>query len=200
MATHEDPIRAAAHAVAAACLVALAPALGGCGSGSDDRADVLALKIEVGALKQELEYLRVQTEELDPRVRSAEQMALTVLDEREAPFRLDCEHGRPGALPTRLAYLAAVCEDARPLAGGVRVLLKVGNPTSARLDGLRLTFYAGDGAARGRSEKRLYHEAAVSLNPGAWTVLAIDLAGVDQSTARNLAVRADVGMIALAAR
>jgi hypothetical protein len=31
-------------------------------------------------------------------------------------------------------------------------------------------------------------------------VLAIDLAGVDQSTARNLAVRADVGMIALAAR
>jgi hypothetical protein len=183
--------------LAAQALFTGALVLGGCAGGSPD---LLAMKIELNALKQELEYLRQQTEDLDPRVRSAEAMALTVYDQREAPFRLDCEHATPNALPTRLASLAAVCEESRAVPGGVRVRLKLGNPTSARIEGVRLTFYAGNGAERGRSEKRLYHEANVTLPPGSWTALSIDLAGVDESAVRDLALRADVAAIALAAR
>jgi hypothetical protein len=53
--------------------------------------DLVAMKIEVNALKQELEYLRQQTEELDPRVRSAEQMALhrTLLGRRDQRGQTD---------------------------------------------------------------------------------------------------------------
>ena len=72
--------------------ITVALALGGCGNGAQD---ALALKIELTALKQELEFVRSQTEDLDPRVRLAEQMAMQVFDERDAPVRLDCAHRRP---------------------------------------------------------------------------------------------------------
>jgi hypothetical protein len=64
--------------------MAIALALGGCGNRAQD---ALALRIELTALKQELELVRLQTEDLDPRVRLAEQMAMQVFDEREAPAR-----------------------------------------------------------------------------------------------------------------
>ena len=54
--------------------------------------------------------VRQQTEELDPRVRSAEQMAMQVFDERDAPVRLDCAERSPAALLTRLAALTAICD------------------------------------------------------------------------------------------
>lgn len=175
--------------------VAAALMFGGCGGTPQD---MLAMKIELTALKQELEYLRQQTEDLDPRVSAAEQMAHQVIDERDAPFRLDCARQAPGVLPTRLAGLTVVCEDALAYPGGYRIRLKLGNPTSARLDGVRLTFYAGDGASRGRSHKRLYHEAPVTLRPGAWTSLEIDFAGLDEVSARDLAVRGDIATMTLA--
>ena len=177
--------------------VAAALMLAGCSGGGPD---VLAMKIELNALKQELEYVRQQTEDLEPRVSTAEQLAIQVLDDRDAPLRLDCLRHAPAALPTRLAVLTVICEDTLTSADGVRIRLKLGNPTAARVDGVKLTFYAGEGAARGRSDKRLYHEAQVSLPPGSWTSLDVDFADLDERAAHDLALRADIGLIALAGK
>lgn len=171
--------------------------LGGCGNGAPD---VLALKIELNALKQELEFVRQQTEDLDPRVRSAEQMAMQVFDERDAPVRLDCVHRSPAALLTRLAALTAVCDDAIRYPGGYRIHLKLGNPTSARLDGLTLTFYAGDDALHGRAARRLHHEVKAPLPPGAWKTIDVDFDGLDLEAVGDLAVKANVATIALASK
>lgn len=175
--------------------MAMALMLGGCGNGAQD---VLALKIELNALKQELEYVRQQTEDLDPRVQSAEQMAMQVFDERDAPVRLDCARQSPAVLPTRVASVAVVCEEAVRTAGGYRLRLKLGNPMSAHLDGLALTFYAGEDAVRGRSDKRLHHEANLALAPGAWKAVDVDFDGLDGESVRDLAVRASVATVALA--
>ena len=171
--------------------------LAGCGG---ERPELVALKIELHALKQELEFLRQQTEELDPRVRLAEQMALQTIDERDAPFRLDCVNHRPGVLGTRLATLTTVCEEVINRPGGYTIRMKIGNPTSGHLDGLRLTFYAGDGAERGRSEARIYHEASTSLPSGTWRSIEVDLAGVTPASLPELAVRAQIDHIVLGQR
>jgi hypothetical protein len=170
-------------------------ALAGCGNGAQD---VLALKIELNALKQELEFVRQHTEELDPRVHTAEQMALQVFDALEAPARLDCVRPAPTVLDARAAFLTAVCDEAVAYDGGYRIRLQLGNPTPAHLDGLTLTFYAGEDAARGRSARRLYHETRVALPPGAWQTVDVDFDGVDDDAIKELAVRARVATVALA--
>jgi hypothetical protein len=184
--THRNALSLAA---AAACTLA------GC---SQQAPEVVAMKIELNALKAELEYVRQQAEELDPRVRTAEQMALQVFAERAAPLRLDCAEHAPGVVTSRLAALATVCDAAEPSADGYRIRLRLGNPMAAQIDGVKLTLYAGEGAAQGRSDRRVYHEAAVSLAPGAWTAVDVEFAGLDAASARNLALRADVASIVLA--
>ena len=168
--------------------------LASCGA---EQPELVAMKIELNALKQELEYLRQQTEELDPRVRTAEQMALQTIDERDAPFRLDCVNHKPGVLGTRLATLTMVCEEAINRPGGYTIRMKIGNPTAGQLDGLRLTFYAGDGADQGRSETRIYHEAGTSLPSGTWRSIEVDLAGVTPASLAEFAVRAQIDHIVL---
>lgn len=171
--------------------------LGGCGNGAQD---TLALKIELTALKQELEFVRLQTEDLDPRVRLAEQMAMQVFDERDAPVSLDCARQSPAVLYTRLASISAICEEAVAHAGGYRLRLRLGNPMSARIDGLSLTFYAGEDAERGRSARRLHNDASLSLRPGEWKRIDVDFEGLDRESVRDLAVKANVAAIALAGK
>jgi len=180
---------------AMAGLMTAALALAGCGNGAQD---LLALKMELNALKQELEFVRQHAEDLDPRVDAAEQMALQVFDALEAPARLDCARPAPTVLDARVASLTAICSEAVAYDGGYRIRLQVGNPTPARLDGLALTFYAGEDAARGRSARRMHHEARVALAPGAWQTVDVDFDGVDGDAIRELAVRARVAAVALA--
>jgi hypothetical protein len=177
--------------------MAIALALGGCGNSAQD---ALALRIELTALKQELEFVRSQAEDLEPRVRLAEQMAMQVFDERDAPVRLDCAHLSPAVLFTRLASITAVCEDAGGYPGGYRLRVRLGNPMSARIDGLALTFYAGEDAGRGRSARRLHHDANLSLAPGEWKRIDVDFDGLDRESVRDLAVKANVAAIALAGK
>lgn len=177
--------------------MATAFALSGCGNGAQD---VLALKIELTALKQELEFVRQQAEDLDPRVQAAEQMALQVFDALEAPARLDCARPAPTVLDARVASVTAVCDAAVAYDGGYRIRLQLGNPTPAHLEGLTLTFYAGEDAARGRSARRVYHATRVALPPGAWQTVDVDFDGVDDDSIRELAVRARVATVALARR
>jgi hypothetical protein len=179
-----------------AAFVAAATLLAGCGSDHD----LLAMKIELKALKQELEYVRDHTEDLEPRVQSTEQMALQAFDDRDAPAPLDCQHGSDRELRMRLAALTAFCDGAVAYAGGHRIRLSIGNATAARLDRLSLTLYAGANAARGRSSKRLHHEADVALPPGAWQSIEIDFDGIDAQDLRELAVRANLAAVALAGR
>jgi hypothetical protein len=172
-------------------------ALVGCGNGTQD---VLALKIELTALKQELEFVRLQAEELDPRVRLAEQMAMQVFEERNAPVRLDCAHAAPAVLFTRMASITAVCEQAAGYAGGHRLRLKLGNNMSARVDGLTLTFYAGDDAEGGRFARRLHHDENLTLSPGEWKRIDVDFEGLDGASLRDVSVKANVAAIALAGK
>jgi hypothetical protein len=178
-----------------AAVLAGALALGGCTNGA---ADVLALKIELNALKHELEFVRQQAEDLDPRVRTAEQMALQVFDERDAPVRLDCSRHSTVILPARVGSITAVCEEAIEYAGGYRLRLKVGNPMSAHLGGVALTIYAGEDAARGRSDRRLHIESNFALAPGVWKTMDVDFGGLDADAVRDLAVRATVASLVLA--
>lgn len=165
-----------------------------------EQQDLVAMKIELQAMKQEMEYLRQQTEELDPRVRSAEQMALQVMDERAAPSRLDCIHHKPGVLVTPVATLITVCEAAVPYAEGVRIKLRLGNPTAGRIDGLKVTFYAGDGASEGRSDLRRYYEASTSVPPGAWELVDVDLYKISEAALSDFALRAQIDTLALVQR
>jgi hypothetical protein len=182
--------------LAHAALATAAALLAGCGSD----ADLLALKIELRALKQELEFVREQTEDLAPRVESTERMALQAFDERDAPAGLDCMQEPDRVRRAPVPALAAVCESTVAYTGGQRIRLRIGNPMAARLDRLALTVYAGDGAARGRSAKRLYRELALALAPGEWQSVDIDFDGIDAHDLRELAVRASVGHAALAPR
>lgn len=161
---------------------------------------LVAMKIELTALKQELEYLRQQTEDLDPRVRNAEQMALQVIDERQAPLRLDCEGHRPGVLTTRLAPITAICEGVTTTADGTRVSLRLGNPTSAQLDGVGLTVYAGEGAAVGQTESRTHLATRTSIPPGRWSTVEVDLPVLHAHATQELALRATIDAITLAQR
>lgn len=176
---------------------ALVAALAGCGAESPDLA---AMKIELNALKHELEYLREQTEDLDPRLRTAEQMALQSIDERDSPLVLDCEEGKPGVVVTRLAPVTVVCEGIEHVEGGDRIRLRLGNPTSGRLDGVYLTLYTGDGAERGRSDTRVHVRATASLPPGAWKTVEVDVPPSNEPVLRDVSVRAQVDAIALAQR
>lgn len=174
--------------------VALLP-LAGC---SESKPDVLAMKIELNALKHELEYLRQETEDLDPRVRLAEQVALQVMDERDAPFRLDCIRRNPGLVATRVATLTTRCEEVHRTPVGYRLKLNLGNPTSAWLNGMRVTLYAGSGAYAGRSERRMYLESAASLPPGGSTPVILEVAGLDDEAIAELALRVQIKEIELA--
>ena len=165
---------------------------------SEPQQDVLAMRIELKALKQELEYLRQQTEDLDPRVRSAEQMALQVIDDRDAPNRLDCLDGSPGIVVTPIATLPTLCEGVQRTQHGYKLRLMIGNPTTAWLTGFRLTLYVGDGASAGRSERRLYVESNAALPPGGWRQVEFELVEPDEDALRTLALRARVSGIALA--
>ena len=71
---------------------------------------------------------------------------------------------------------------------------------SARIDGLTLTFYAGEDAGRGRSARRLHHDANLSLSPGEWKRIDVDFDGLDRESVRDLAVKANVAAIALAGK
>lgn len=169
-------------------------ALAGCG---EEPRELLAMKIELSALKQELEYLRQQTEDLDPRIRNAEQMALQVFDEREAPLRLDCAGHRAGVLQTRLAPIAVVCTEFSSIAAGARISLKLGNPTSGRLDGVRLTVYSAD---EDSADIRTHAETTASLPPGQWRSFDIDLPAAPNGASKQIALRAQIDTISLAQR
>jgi hypothetical protein len=172
-------------------------ALTGCG---DEPSSLVAMRMELSALKQELEYLREQAEELDPRIRNAEEMALQVFDNREAPLRLDCAGHRAGVLQTRLAPITVVCTDLTSTGAGLRVSLKLGNPTSGRLDGVRVTLYLGEGAGRGRADIRSHHETTTSLPSGQWRMLEIDVPGVPDGGSKEIALRAQIDSISLVQR
>lgn len=160
-------------------------------------ADLTAIKLELTALKQEFEFLRDQTEELDPRVRLSEQMALQAIDDREAPSRLDCVKRTVALVPTRLIALPATCDEATKIASGYRLRLKVGNPSAARIEGLQMTLYAGPGASRGRSDKRMFMERSLSLAAGTWTTFEIDFVGIGPAEVNEMAIRTQVERIAL---
>jgi hypothetical protein len=102
-------------------------------------------------------------------------------------------------LRTRLAQIAVVCEEVLGRSGGYTVKMKLGNPTSARLDGVNLTLYAGSGAVQGRSDTRMHYQSA-SLSPGGWRAIEVELPELPELAIRDLAVRAQVGTIALAQR
>ena len=171
--------------------------LSGC---ADENRDLLGVRLELAALKQEMEYIRQQTEELDPRVSNSEQLALQVFDERESPSRLDCVEHKTGIVVTRIATLPAICDGALDYPGGYRIKLKLGNPTLGRLEGLQLTLYAGPGAAQGRSALRLSYRAMAALSPGSWTSLEIDFPGLDRESVANLAVRGRIEAMVLGRR
>jgi hypothetical protein len=159
--------------------------------------DLMAIRLELTALKQEFEFLREQTEELDPRVRFSEQLALQAISDRDAPSRLDCVAGTIALVSTRLTALPATCDAATPIPGGYRLRLKVGNPTAARIEGLQITLYAGPGATRGRSDKRMFTERSVTLAAGAWTIIEVDFVGLDLTELTEVAIRTQVDRVAL---
>jgi hypothetical protein len=161
---------------------------------------LLALKIELTALKEELRLLRDQAEDLDPRVSMVETMARQVFEERDGIARLDCARRNTEVLPTQFIALTVNCEAAGASAGGYKLRLRVGNPTSARLDGLKLTVYAGEGAGKGLSILRFFHAVPTSLAPGSLTSVEVSLPAGSERMLDDLAVRAQIDHLTMAQR
>lgn len=178
-------------------LIAAGLALAGC---RQDPEHLVALRIELTALKTELRLLRDQAEDLDPRMTTVETMAQQVFDQRDGIVRLDCARRSTEVLPTQFATLTVNCEDASTSADGYRLRLRIGNPTSARLDGLKLTIYAGEGAAKGLSALRVFQAVPTGLPPGSWTSVDVELPFRGAELSQGLAVRAQIDHMTMAQR
>lgn len=176
-------------------LLAAGLVLAGC---QQDSEHLVALKIELTALKEELRLLRDQAEDLDPRVSMVETMARQVFEERDGIARLDCARHNTEVLPTQIIALTVNCEEASASAGGYKLRLRVGNPTSARLEGLKLTLYAGEGAAKGLTTLRFFHAVPTGLAPGSWTSVEVNLPIQSEEMLVDLAVRAQVDQMTMA--
>jgi hypothetical protein len=86
-------------------------------------------------------------------------------------------------LATDLGRVAVAIADVQPYAGGSRVTLDFGNPTSARLTGMKARIEWGATDAHGLPKvggnvRSVSFTAAEPLPPGSWRQYKIDLPGV----------------------
>lgn len=87
-----------------------------------------------------------------------------------------------GLLQTDLGRIAVTIADVQPFASGSRVLLDFGNPTSARLSGMKARIEWGANDSKGlplaSNAQAMDFAAPDPLPPGAWRQYQVNLAGV----------------------
>jgi hypothetical protein len=102
--------------------------------------------------------------------------------------RYDAATLKPGMtgyslLATDIGRIAVAVADVQPFANGTRVLLDFGNPTSARLTGMKARIEWGANDSRGLpmiggSVQSLAFTAPEPLPPGSWRQYKVDLPGI----------------------
>jgi hypothetical protein len=134
---------------------------------------VEALTKTVETLTADLETLK-QERELDKNVLETEGDAyLTPGSEGYSLFHID------------LGQLTVNLQDVRPYANGSKILLQFGNPTSATIEGLKVTLEWGRVDAKGRPVWATAKSREISFNtslaPGAFTNVPVTLEAVPPS-------------------
>lgn len=140
---------------AALCALLLLPALSACGSKTDER--LKALEDRTAKLEQA----------------AAAHQAITL---------------KPGAtgysmIQSDMGPIAVAIANIEPYANGSRVVLDFGNPTAARLSGLKAKIEWGSNDAKGlpmaaTATQSTSFTAPEPLPPGSWKQYSVDLGGV----------------------
>lgn len=136
------------------CALLLLPALAGCGK-TDDR--LKALEDRVGKLEQV----------------AAARQAVTLKPGATGYGMLESDMGR----------IAVTIANIEPYASGSRVTLDFGNPTAARLSGMKARIEWGSNDAKGlpmapTQAQSMSFTAPEPLPPGSWKQYVVDLPGV----------------------
>ena len=139
----------------ALCLLVLLPALTACGSKSNDR--IKAIEDRLAKLEQS----------------AGEHQAITMKPGDTGYGLLDTDFGR----------IAVAIADVQPSATGSRVTLDFGNPTTARLSGMKAKVEYGATDSKGLpvvggNVQSINFTAPEPLPPGSWRQYQIDVPGV----------------------
>lgn len=151
--------------------VALLCACGGATQSTGVEPQLEVLRAKDAALHERLEKLERQAEVRDQQRSLERVIALLPSDTGYSTMKFDV-----GVLVVSLA-------DVQPFANGSRIKLVFGNPTSARVQGLKLKLEWG-----GKEIKTREHTLTETLLPGSWVNVTIPLDGVppDQFTGLRL--------------
>ena len=123
----------------------------------EERVNTLARNLELAETRRSLEYVA----------------AFTATDTGYSTIRFD------------VGMLAVSFADIQPFANGSRVKLTFGNPTSARIQGLKLSLEWGGST----DIKTREHVLTEVLLPGSWVTVSIPLDGVTPAQFSGLRVR-----------
>lgn len=135
--------------------------LGGCQSGSasppDYGSDIEELKSRVDGLEQFRE------------MQISESRKLVMLKPSEKGF---------GALATDIGTVAVAIKDVKPYADGTRLILQIGNPTSATITSFSADFEWGSAGDENSGKHADSREFKRPLESGSWNILQLDFAEV----------------------
>lgn len=170
----------------------VAVALTGCQDNSKQIADLQ------GQLKQNTE--KIKELEISVALVEAFQNRGTQLPDEYAV--IDCTTPAYDLVRTRLTMLTVACREASKYLDGYKLKLQIGNPSNARLEGLKFTFTPNSGSAKDglavQKAKSIVREVTNSFPPGSWTNVEVALPDFPESALKGLEVRVQVNRLGMA--
>jgi hypothetical protein len=173
-------------------LTALSVALVGC---QDNTAQIAELQSQLKQHSETIQSLQVSVAVLE----AFQEKAVELPD---AYGVIDCTTPAYDLVRTRLAVLTVSCREATKYLDGFKLSLQVGNPSSARLEGLKFIFTPTAAVEKGERDgakpKTITRDVTNSFPPGSWTNVEVALPGLPEPALRGLQVRVEVDRIRMA--
>jgi hypothetical protein len=104
----------------------------------------------------------------------------------------DCGGAGYDITRTRIGSLVFFCREAKKYLDGTKLYLSVGNPTTASLSNLTLTF-----EVIGRPDFTVERKISTPILPGTWTKLEAAVPGLSEAELGQLMIRAKIDNIGL---
>lgn len=146
--------------------------LAACGGGGPDSGQLEALEARIAAVESAYSNLKSEHDLLSLQVEAIGWGRVAVLkpgDQGYSTFQYD------------LGFMTARLEDIKPYANGSKVSIVLGNPSAARINGLKARVEWGsvdkDGTPRNDTGKARQVSFPETLSPGTWTKVEVVLEG-----------------------
>lgn len=166
--------------------------------------DTSKLQGEIAELRAELQKSAETISALERKVAVLD-LVQTIGNELPDAFAVvDCTQRNYDLVRTRLTMLTVACRDASKYLDGYKFKLEIGNPSSARLDGLKLTFtpVVDPDKKEGLQAtiKPIVRDITNSFAPGSWTNIEVAVPGLPEAALKDLQVRVQVNRIVMIGR